>query len=212
MRPELPPDIPPAMAALPVDHRGYPVPWFVEWIDGAPDFRVVSPDRMVRAVRLDLCWACGTPIGSQRRAYVSGPMCSINRTNGEPPCHVACADWSARACPFLTRPHMRRRDKGLPEASAFHPAGLLRNPGAMVVWVTRGTRIKHVDRNGFLFDLGEPTEVRWYAEGREATRAEVLASIDSGFPLLLDMATQEGPDAVAELASLHERALHLLPA
>lgn len=198
-RPDLPPGIPEAMARLPVDDRGYPVPWFVEWIDGRPDFRVTSRDKMARAVRLDLCWACGQPIGSKRRAYVAGPMCSVNRTNGEPPCHVACAEWSAVACPFLTKPAKRRREGDMPEESWFHPGSIQRNPGAMVVWVTRGTRIKCADADGLLFDLGEPERVAWYARGRTATRDEVMASIDSGLPILRDMAESEGPAALADL-------------
>lgn len=35
-------------------------------------------------------------------------------------------------------------------------------------------------QGGTLFDIGEPTEVWWWCEGRDATQAEVLASIESG--------------------------------
>jgi len=30
------PSLPLAMRGLPRDHRGYPVPWFVAWVDGKP--------------------------------------------------------------------------------------------------------------------------------------------------------------------------------
>jgi hypothetical protein len=53
--------------------------------------------------------------------------------------------------------------------------------------------------------------VEWYAEGRPATRAEVLESFESGCPALMDLATTEGPEAVAALQAAQERALAFLP-
>jgi hypothetical protein len=53
--------------------------------------------------------------------------------------------------------------------------------------------------------------VLWYASGRTATREEVLASIDSGLPSLLELAEAEGPDAVAALDKAHKAALRHLP-
>jgi hypothetical protein len=38
LRPELT-ELPLRMRGLPLDERGYPVPWFVAWIDGKPEFR-----------------------------------------------------------------------------------------------------------------------------------------------------------------------------
>jgi len=35
---------------LPV-HRGYPVPWFVEWVLGVPEFRVMSGARFREAIQ-----------------------------------------------------------------------------------------------------------------------------------------------------------------
>jgi hypothetical protein len=209
MRPELPP-APDRISGLRLDRRGYPVPWFVTWIDGEPDFRVITAEKVHRAHRLGLCWICGGLMGAWR-AFVIGPMCAVNRTSGEPPSHVDCADYAARACPFLARPHMHRREKGLPEGGAFHPAGLQRNPGVALVWIIKRYGTKPT-REGLLFDVGEPIETRWYAEGRAATRDEVMASIDSGMPLLRDMATQDGPAALVELARLHDAALAFLPA
>src|SRR5215831_18617572 len=121
LRPELPP-LPRRMKALPVD-RGYPVPWFVEWIDGVPDFRIMDGRKLVRAVRERLCWVCGQPLGSFL-AFTVGPMCAVNRISSEPPSHRDCAVFSAKACPFLTRPTMRRREAGRPE-EAEQPGGMM---------------------------------------------------------------------------------------
>ena len=64
---------------------------------------------------------------------------------------------------------------------------------------------------GTLFDIGEPKETLWFARGRAATRSEVLASIDSGLPILAEMAEQDGAAAVAQLAEQHAAALHMVP-
>jgi hypothetical protein len=75
LRRELP-DLPPRIAKLPVD-RGYPVPWFVAWVDGKPEFRVMDHRRLVRAIKESRCWVCGQKLGAIR-AYVLGPMCAVN--------------------------------------------------------------------------------------------------------------------------------------
>lgn len=200
---------------LPKDHLGRPVPWFVAFIDGQPDFRVVGPGKLRDALRLDLCWVCGVAFQRrEERAFLIGPMCVVNRVSAEPPSHLGCATWSARNCPFLVTPNMVRRDRHLP-GDAVSPAGIMirRNPGASVVWVTacRGWKAER-EGPGYLFRLGPARRALWFAEGRDATRAEVLASIGSGLPILREAAESEGPEAVAELDRMHAAALAHVPA
>jgi hypothetical protein len=101
--------LPGRMLGLPVDKRGYPVPWFVDWLDGEPEFRAMDPEKWAKAIKRKLCWVCGQQLGT-RFSFVLGPMCGINRTTAEPPCHLDCARWSARNCPFLTAQMTRRRE------------------------------------------------------------------------------------------------------
>jgi hypothetical protein len=90
---------------------------------------------------------------------------------------------------------------------------LSRNPGCCVIWTTQAPIVvKHRDRNGMLFDIGEPTSVEWWAEGRQATRDEVMASISSGLPVLQKMAAEEGQDAIQQLGVSIGRAMALVPA
>lgn len=210
LRKDLPP-LPARMRGLPLDHRGYPVPWFVAFINGEPDFRVIGPDKIAIAVKHNRCWLCGQPKGVHH-AFVIGPMCAINRTISEPSSHLECAEFAALACPFLTQPRMKRNTKDMPEGSK-EPAGvgLKRNPGATCIWVTRSFKLMRVS-NGVLFRLGDPERVLWFAEGRQATREEVLRSIDTGLPLLREPAEEEGPEAVAMLDQYIERAQQYLPA
>jgi hypothetical protein len=177
---------------------------------GRPDFRVIDARRMVLAVNHRRCWVCGEQLG-RCLAFVIGPMCAINRINSEPPSHRDCAEFAARACPFLTRPRMVRREDNLPEGIK-EPAGigLTRNPGVTLLWVTRSYRPFKVD-NGWLFRLGDPEEVCWYCQGRPATRAEIMASVDSGLPLLRDAAEVDGAEVIAEIEQRYRDLERLLP-
>lgn len=213
LRPELEP-LPRRMRFLPVDDRGYVVPWFVAWIEGKPEFRAMDPEKFVRAIREKRCWVCGDTLG-KRLAFVIGPMCGVNRNTSEPACHLECAGWSARNCPFLSRPHAKRREDELTEEFEKHVAGyaIKRNPGVTCIWVTESFTL-YEDGNGRpLIEIGEPTSVRWYAEGRLATRAEVQASIDSGLPLLREKAEEQAHlGAPAALEQMVARLQPFLPA
>lgn len=229
-RPNLPP-IPPRVALLPLNERGYPVPWFVAWVrpyvaegvpemvpcssrdeDARPDFRVIRAGAISSAMRDDLCWICGERLGTYR-AFVIGPMCAVNRVSSEPPSHEDCARFAAMACPFLTVPKMERREGHLPAARHETPGiAIDRNPGAALVWFTNRGRYSIFPARrpdgvgGVLFSVGEPTAVEWYAEGQRATRKQALASVESGLPILREMAEKEGPRALEDLLKMIARA------
>jgi hypothetical protein len=181
--------LPARMQRLPV-FRGFPVPWFVSTINGEPEFRVMDARKWSRAIAESRCWVCGEKLGHYR-VFVIGPMCAVNRVTSEPPNHADCAEWSAKNCPFLSRPQMVRRDATeLLEAGARDAAGvgLKRNPGvALLYWTSHYEVFRAQAGNaGRLISLGAPEKVRWFAEGREATRQEVIDSIASGLPKLRD--------------------------
>lgn len=202
--------IPDRMKNLPISPNGFPTPWFVASVNGERDFRVADPDKMVQAVNYKRCWICGQTMGVYK-AFTIGPMCAVNRNTAEPPEHLECAEYSVRACPFLSRPRMRRNTADMPEGTK-NPAGIMldRNPGAVCIWITKSYRVTR-DGTGVLFTIGDPERVMWFAEGRTATRDEVWASISSGLPLLEAEARKDGADALAELKGYVERAMPLLP-
>jgi len=203
--------LPEKMKRLPISKEGFPTPWFVATVPstGERDFRVADQEKMYIAIKRSLCWLCGQQLGVHK-AFVIGPMCSITRTISEPPCHLQCAEYAAKACPFLTRPKMRRNEVDLPEETQ-EPAGygLKRNPGACCIWVTKDFKIVR-EGDGILFRLGDPEQTIWMSQGRPATRAEVKASIGSGLHLLEEMA--EDPDDRKELAAKIQQAEAFLPA
>lgn len=192
LRPELtkPPE---RIAALPLDRRGYPVPWFVEWIEGEPEFRAADPLKFKDAVELRKCWVCGDKLGAYL-AFVSGPMCVVNRTSSEPPCHLECAIWSAINCPFLSRPRMVRREDDVINSDSLGEASLPRNPGVAAVLTTKSYKLfeaKGAASLGWLIEMGPPLTVEWYTEGRKSTRREVVESIAGGLPTLRKMCDTE---------------------
>lgn len=201
--------LPLRMQKLPVSDQGYPVPWFVHWIDGKPDFRVIGPDRMVRAYNEKRCWLCGDKLGAYL-CFTIGPMCSVNQINSEPPSHLSCAQYAVRACPFLSKPRMRRNENDLPEGGNIAGVHLNHNPGATALWITKSYR-PFAATGGTLFKLGDPVNVLWYAEGQPATRKQVLDALDKGLPTLRAMAAKEGFKAADQLERNLLRAMQWLP-
>jgi hypothetical protein len=105
----------------------------------------------------------------------------------------------------------RRDTSDLPHRGA--PGVMLEhNPGAIALWHTRSYRTEHQPEGGMLFRLGSPVWVDWFAEGRKATREEVLAGFAMGLPKLRDMAELDGPEGVALFEKAIDRALKWVPA
>lgn len=208
LRPGLP-DIPPEMQHLPVDERGYPVPFFVTWIDQKPEFRASSRQAVALCIENDLCWVCGTPLKGQQ-VFTIGPMCIINRISSEPPAHRACARFSARACPFLSKPQMVRRESGLPDGIE-EGAGISiqRNPGVIALWFSKGHEIIRFPKGMLWHFTQSPAMVEWYCEGRMAKRREVEDSIIAGLPALQAAAEQDG--SIEYLPTQVAKAKKLLP-
>lgn len=223
-------ELPERMRKLPV-RNGYPVPFFVAWLrdgqevrppdiaDAKPDFRIMSQQALVACHARKLCWVCGQIRGAYM-SFVVGPMCAVNRVSSELPSHRECAEWSARNCPFLARPHMVRGGKAKPEGTTT-PAGigLDRNPGVALVWTTREytpLRVPATEHStaGVLFRFGDPTDVTWWAEGRPATREEVEESMRTGLPALEEACEYDADpaDSRRALEAQVERARELLPA
>lgn len=200
---------PARIARLP-QARGYYVPWFVAWIDGQPEFRVADPEKFAMAIKQRLCWICGGKLGAHL-AFVIGPMCAINRTSADPPSHRECAEYAVKVCPFLTKPDFERRECGMPE-NVEEAAGhmIKRNPGVSLIWITKNYRVFQAGK-GLLFRIGEPLETLWYREGRTATRAEIDESIETGLPLLREVAEKDGPEDLAELDRLVSNLERILP-
>lgn len=207
---------PTRMRRLPQDSAGRPVPYFVAWVDGKPDFRVMDGKKRVRAHVDKLCFTCGQPLlkhlktQSPAGTFVVGPMCVVNLVSAEPPSHHDCAVWSAQACPFLTNADKDRRRSNMPEG-AENPAGIMieRNPGVCALVESHRWFVMPDDHGGMLFRF-RAEAVTWMAGGRTATTGQIMESMETGIMALVDMCAGEENDLNA-LAVQTNRALRTVP-
>jgi hypothetical protein len=204
--------MPELMQKLPVDERGFPVPWFVAWFGDKPDFRVADERKWFVAIKKDRCWLCGGPLG-RLKVSVIGPMCTISRSTAEPPCHPGCARYAVMTCPFMTKPRMRRNEKDLPEERQ-PPGGVMieRNPGVIALWASlRMSKMFDAGDKRLLLEVGSPHYVEWYSQGRLATRKECMEAIQSGLPLLRAEAERDGDEGIAALGRMTLETISMLP-
>jgi hypothetical protein len=188
------------IAKLPHDKRGFPVPWFVAWDGDTPLFPVMDPAKFTQAIRQDKCWVCGEKLGKYK-CFVIGPMCCINQITSEPPCHKDCAEFSAKYCPFLTQPKMRRvtTHDGYLDVPVAKPAGVMlaHNPGVTALWTATSYTVNRAP-GGYLIGLGPFAQLEFWTRGRLATRQEVGDALEKGLPLLRNAAKLDGPKGQAE--------------
>jgi hypothetical protein len=200
--------IPNRLVGFPLSDEGYPIPYFVPYVDGKPEFRAMDPEKFSHAVRHRKCWLCGGAMG-KHLTFPIGPMCAITRTTAEPPSHLQCAEYAVKACPFLSQPRMRRNEKDLPKGIGGAGIAILRNPGTTVLWTTLSYKLFHAG-NGYLFKIGDPEHVEAYALGRQATVEELAHSIITGYPILQAHAKLDGLEAEEELLNYYAAGLKAL--
>ncbi len=118
--------MPPAVAALPRDKRGFPVPWVSCWepakweitmhstygamigscahVDGVGDPMLgnLCPAKQLSGMLGRLCDVCGRLIG--RNAYFLGNKALVERGYRELPVHKECALYAGQVCPGLITP------------------------------------------------------------------------------------------------------------
>ncbi len=109
--------IPPRMAKLPRDPRGYPIPVNVLQSGGIVDFRVIDHESTMRLLKTRCCAMCGQPLGT-RMAFVGGPSSIAHRLFTDAPVHRECGTYAIKVCPFLAAPkfaYSRHVPSDLPE-------------------------------------------------------------------------------------------------
>jgi hypothetical protein len=207
-------NIPARMRNRPIDHRGFPVPWFVsnKLPDGRWDFVHVDPKRLETAYRRGLCTLSGEPLG-KFVSFVVGPMCIINRVAAEPPCIPELGKWAATVCPFLSQPLAKRpaHDPQAEKQAEKNVPGLMvpDNPGGCVVWTVRKSDFERGrDR---LYRFGDPVEVTFWTKGRMATPTEALGLFEARAAKLAEFASAEGPHAMREFGRMKATAAKYLP-
>ena len=172
--PPVDPDMPDFIATLPRTERGMPIPWFVDPTRTPLDFRVMSGERFMQAIKQRICWVCGKPLGPSM-AFVGGPLSAATRSYTDPGSHIACATYAAQHCPYLATPNARASEKA-PENTVqiAEETRVEYAERAVVVLVAAGCTFPRPDQR--VIRPSGYKRIMWFFEGREATMEECRAA------------------------------------
>jgi hypothetical protein len=101
--------IPNRMKKFPLFH-GFPVHYTVfVHSDGTPDFKIMHERRREECFKKNWCHLCGEPLNKKNRkeeeyAFIGGPKCVLAHRFIDGPMDIACAEYAAKVCPFLSSP------------------------------------------------------------------------------------------------------------
>lgn len=123
--------IPPLMSKLPLDSRGYPIPYFVPIVDGKPEFRYQDGQKRKACLDHGLCSVCGNKLYDKSYWVIAGPIGLRNRVTSDAPMHEDCARYSISVCPHLIYYKAERRSEDLPTNNP----NLLRNKATEIFLV-----------------------------------------------------------------------------
>ena len=57
--------VPEKMRRLKISDKGFPIPWFVDYVNGKADFRCMDGEKFGIAIRHKRCWLCGEQIAAK---------------------------------------------------------------------------------------------------------------------------------------------------
>lgn len=166
--------MPPAIARLEKDRRGYPIPYTVMYVNGTPDFAMVDPEKWVRLTRIKGCGICGKPLLG-RMYFVGGPSCVLNMVFFDHPMHLECATYALQVCPFLCMPNAHyRKDNARRDAEVTVLKSVsTKKPEIFMLGETRGYSLI---RNGdeVLLKAKPWEKVKFWKDGEDVTdRVEI---------------------------------------
>jgi hypothetical protein len=140
-------EIPKFLAHLPV-HHGLPVPFSQAWINDAPDFRAVDPNKTVQCVQEKLCAICGRKLG-EHSYFACGPRSKASHLFTDPPMHKPCVEFAAQICPFLSGRKLEYSDRPAPaETTKVYEMASDSRPEQMVIltaWTKNTRLVQHGD-------------------------------------------------------------------
>lgn len=94
-------EIPSFLSHLPIDDKGYPIPYFVAIEDSKPNYKILDEKKQKICIEHNKCTICGNQLLKKTFFFISGPMGVANRITTEPPMHRECAEYSLATCPHM---------------------------------------------------------------------------------------------------------------
>jgi hypothetical protein len=161
-------EMPPRVARLPRDRRGYPVFYTIEPPEGVPrdgrvDFAVMNVARAIRCGAGRLCGVCGKPLGETIH-FLGGPMCCQNRVFGDPAMHLECATYARLVCPYLTNA-VRNYDLRERPNTIGDPNVILTKPERLILYTCRRYKMQPPEQTGGkpIYICEHASSVEWYS-------------------------------------------------
>ncbi len=180
--------IPPELAHLKRDERGYPIPFFVSMVGHKPQFQLISQQKQIICVEKKLCPICGKKLYKDGAYFISGPMGLYNRVSTDPGMHRVCAEFSLRACPHIYYEKSKRREIKGEVAETLGPDDHMAKEKAPEIYMAKASKFsldkldngatvidfilvswqRYIYKNGFL-------EIDNSPEGRGGSKFELSA-------------------------------------
>lgn len=155
-------DIPKELSHLKIDERGYPIPYFVSWIDGKPEFRFLDHARQEMIIEKGVCHICGKKLNKDYNYVISGPIGYQNRVSSDAAMHRVCAEFSLRACPHLYLQKAERRENDeLGKKVAELPSVVLKEKPSILLLV-RISKYKTIVHQGATYLKYTPASYETY--------------------------------------------------
>lgn len=156
------------MRALPLDPRGYPIPWVAAvGEDGKHDFRVLDVTKVGTCLRECRCSICGGRINGLM-AFVGGPLSIANRLFNDPPMHQECAVYALQVCPYLAAPSFAYARK-LPSMEGVHveeiPGMMGERPEVFGLGLSSGLGLAVVGGGTYIRPAAWESTVLWFKQG-----------------------------------------------
>lgn len=120
--------IPNLMKDLPVDDRGYPIPFFTPIVNGKPDFRYQDAKKRTICLERGICAVCGKKLYPKSYWFLGGPLGLANKVSSDSACHEDCARYSLNVCPHLLYHKAERRTS---ESESTNPNMMRHKPENM---------------------------------------------------------------------------------
>jgi hypothetical protein len=164
--------MPPSLAALPRDVRGYPITYTVlRAPDGRVDFTTTDPLAWVTAYKLKLCGMCGKPLG-RTLWFIGGPVSMHTRAFFDHPMHDDCARYALVVCPYLAMPkYLGAKARAIPEAQRIELASSNATKPRLfgLAWTRKYKVIQY--QGDVLLQAGAWKHIEWWKDG---AKIEVL--------------------------------------
>ena len=131
-------EIPQFVSHLKIADNGYPIPFFVAYREGKPDFRLLDARKYKHCLEQGLCAICGKKNIKESLYFIAGPQGMANGISTDAPMHKVCAEYSLRVCPHLALEKAERREKDVSHLS--NPAMVKEKPP--VIFLVRTKRFE----------------------------------------------------------------------